>query len=164
MLKIRDARISDYKSLCDIFAKANDWHCELRPDYYQKVRPIISKRDFCLAAVAQRFESGRKRVCAKIAELDDKNVGAVFALSVKRRSLGWSKHEKEAYLDNIFVEEEFRRRGIGTALLNTVKEWAKKTEHSYLYTKIVSSNDPSRRFFSANGCEETDVIAGADMD
>lgn len=162
-ITIRDARPSDYESLCAIFAQANDHHRELRPDYYREVRPIISKKDFYLAAFAQRFEFGRKRVCVKIAEQNGENIGAAFAVSVKRRDLGWSKYDKEACLDNIYVDKSRRRRGVGTALLNAVTDWAKSTGHEYLYAKIVNDNDASKTFFTAGGCQTTDVIMAAPL-
>lgn len=159
-LIIRDARFSDYRTLCSIFVQANDLHCALRPEYYRTVRPIISKKDFYLAATAQHFSFGRKQVCARIAEKDGESVGAVFAVSIKRRALGWSVHKKEACLDNIFVDEQHRRKGIGTALLHSVISWAKESGHPYLNVKIVESNETSRAFFGSAGIHTTDVVAG----
>ena len=154
---IRDAKLSDYETLCTIFGRANDFHCDLRPDYYRTVNTIISKKDFLLAVVAQQFKFGRKLVCVKIAEIDGKNIGAVFAVSVKRRALGWSKYDKEAILDNIYVDEEHRREGVGSALLNSVKDWSNDTGHEYLQTKIVDNNHESKKSFAKNG-SVTDVV------
>lgn len=159
---IRDAKLSDYETLCTIFWRANEFHCELRPDYYRTVNPIISKKDFLLAVVAQQFEFGRKQVCVKIAEIDGKDIGAAFAVSVKRRVFGWSKYDKEAVLDNIYVDKEHRRAGVGSALLNSVKDWSNDTGHEYLQTKIVNNNDESKEFFAKNG-SVTDVVVKVTM-
>ena len=158
---IRDARLRDYSFLCTSFRDVNGDHCKMRPDYYRKVDPIISKKDFLKAWLAQQFKAGKKLVCVKIAEQDDEKLGAVFALSVERRALGWSQFPKEACIDNIVVfPDDKRRQGIGTALLDAAEVWAKQTGHEYIYEKIVSKNHKSRAFFADAGHKETDVIMG----
>ncbi|HOO52521.1 MAG TPA: GNAT family N-acetyltransferase [Alphaproteobacteria bacterium] len=148
---IRDAKLSDYKSLCQIFALCNQLHCNLRPDYYREVNPIISRKDFILAVIAQNFESGRNRVTLKLAESEGSIVGAAFAVSVSRRPLGWSIHTKEACIDNIVVLPRYRRQGVGRSLLDAVQDWAKASGHEYLFGKIVDSNTESKAFFSDAG-------------
>lgn len=46
----------------------------------------------------------------------------------------------EALIDGIYVEEEYRRRGIATDLITKVKEWAKENNVKYIYLNVLEQN------------------------
>lgn len=149
-LDIRDVRYSDYGFLCEAFAQSNARHIEMRDDLYREVNQVMPKYLFN-ALVSLKHVGLKKDVCVRIAEQGDQPVGAVFAVSEARSSLSWSKFPKEVSLDNIIVIPEYRQTGIGTALLQAAKAWAKDTGHEYMHAKILKQNDASLRLFKKAG-------------
>lgn len=147
---IRNAEYKDYKGLCEIFAQANAEHCEMRPDLYRKVDIAIPQPKYRLAITARNL-FGYQPVSLQVAEHAGRIVGAVFIQSLSRSPLSWSAFEKEAYLDNIVVVPNYRRQGIGSALLNSARHWAKETGHTHMWGKIVNKNDPSLALFQKAG-------------
>lgn len=147
---IRNADYRDYKSLCEIFAQANAEHCKMRPDLYRGVEVAIPPLKYRLAIWA-RNAFGHQPVSLQVAEHEGRNVGAVFVQSLSRSNLSWSAFEKEAYLDNVVVVPDFRRQGIGSALLKSAQDWAKSTGHTHMWGKIINKNDASLALFEKAG-------------
>ena len=147
---VRDAKLSDYGFLMNVFASVNADHLAMRPDLYRKVDLSIPKWKFEALIKGQQLGGFKDRLC-NIAEKDGERLGAVFAWSNKRSKLSWSTFPKTAYLDNIIVLPEYRRQGVGTALLQAAKEWAKDTGHAYMDAKILVENDTSLKLFQSAG-------------
>lgn len=147
---IRNANHSDYKSLCEIFAQANAEHCEMRPDLYRSPAIQIPRLKYHLAIFARNL-FGYQPASLHVAEHHGKNVGVVFVQSMARSALSWSKFEKEAYLDNIVVVTDFRRQGIGSALLEAAQKWARNSGHAHMWGKILHHNDASFALFKKSG-------------
>ncbi|MCE7885972.1 MAG: GNAT family N-acetyltransferase [Alphaproteobacteria bacterium PRO2] len=146
MFIVRNATSKDYESLCALFAKANFEHLKMRPDLYRPVKICIPEFKF-QAALFLRDKFNYQPVMLKVAELDNEVIGSVFVQSLSRSTLSWSAFEKEAYLDNIVVDENHRRQGIGTALLRAAKTWTRETGHYHMWGKILDANNASLAFF-----------------
>lgn len=85
-----------------------------------------------------------------VAEVDGKIVGY---------SLGWVSHPwsyrtKRGYICDCFVEEPYRRRGIGKALIKAMLEWFKGKCVECIEADVYSNNIPSLMFFKTLGFEE----------
>lgn len=122
----------------------------MRPDLYRPVTIAVPKLKYN-AALVLRDVFKYEPVSLQVAEIDGKNVGAVFAQSLSRSQLSWSAFEKDAYLDNIVVLKEYRRQGIGMQLLDAATDWARKTGHSHMWGKIITDNKTSLAFFAQAG-------------
>ena len=122
----------------------------MRPDLYRPVNAAVPRWKYSLSLLARDFFQ-IEPVSLQIAERNSQTIGAVFVQSIPRNKLSWSVFEKEAYLDNIVVKAEFRRQGIGTALLAAAQQWAKKTGHTHLWGKIITENGPSLSMFEKAG-------------
>lgn len=48
--------------------------------------------------------------------------------------------ELEALIDGLYVDKNYRKQGIATALMNTVKEWAKENGVKYLFLNVLEEN------------------------
>ena len=71
-----------------------------------------------------------KRILARnsrvfVASINGKIIGHVIVNGKSLRPPIYV-HRQEAYIDEIFVEEFYRRKGIGTRLLEEAEAWAKK--------------------------------------
>ena len=157
-IAIRPASFRDYRALCTIFNQSNQLHRELRPDYYRAVDPVITPFKYFLMAAFYKTPLGKRNLCVQIAEdTQGKPIGAMFAESVKRSSLNWSRHPKEAYINNIHVDENWRGNGIGTKLLQCAEAWARATNHPVLTGRIVENNENSLDLSVRNGFHRTGI-------
>ncbi len=83
------------------------------------------------------------------AALRDKKVtGYILA-----QPIDWAEGPTIIYLDFMVVPPEFRWRGVGSALLNAVKEQAKKHAIHDLWTTLNVDNEASKRLLVRNGFE-----------
>lgn len=159
---IRDAELKDRIQLNEIFAIANAEHNEMRPDLYRQVKITIPKLKYSLAIIARNL-FGHEPVSLQVADHRGTIVGAVFVQSLSRSDLSWSAFQKEAYLDNVVVLPEYRRRGIGSALLDAAQEWAEETGHEHMWGKILDVNEASLGFFKKAGFTKDSSIVGLDL-
>ena len=134
----------------------------MRPDLYRPVKIVIPKNKYRLAIIA-RDVFGYQPVSLQVAEHAGDVIGAVFVQSLSRSPLSWSKFEKEAYLDNVAVLPNYRKHGIGSALLQAAQEWAKQTGHTHMWGKIVIQNEISRAFFKKAGFTDDCAIVGLSL-
>ena len=98
-----------------------------------------------------------------LAECDDANVGMV--IYSERRYTGW--REPALYIQDLFVEREYRRHGIGRALLSRVAADAVALR-SPMIELTMHADNPAREFYRRAGFELIEpcvhyVAAGAGL-
>jgi len=69
-------------------------------------------------------------------------------------ALGWPRNERVGYLGDLYVQPEFRRRGIGRALLIAAAEGL---EREYLVLTTETRNAGARAYYAGLGFEEESV-------
>jgi ribosomal protein S18 acetylase RimI-like enzyme len=69
-------------------------------------------------------------------------------------ALGWPRNERVAYLGDLYVQPEFRRRGIGRALLVAAAEGL---EREFLVLTTETKNESARAYYAGLGFEEESV-------
>ena len=93
-----------------------------------------------------------------VAEQDGHIVGlaSVFSVTVEPRPyrLGHTYCE----LDTHYVLEEYRNRGIGTALLRAAQSWAREHGHASLQLMTLGENEGARRFYASAGLREHQIV------
>ncbi|HLE55988.1 MAG TPA: GNAT family N-acetyltransferase [Rhodothermia bacterium] len=57
----------------------------------------------------------------------------------------------EAYLDELFVAPDWRRRGVASALLDRVREWAAQREARWIRLGVLDSNTTGLKFWLSRG-------------
>lgn len=134
-LKIRSALISDTTT---IFALIQ----ELAK--YEKLEHTFTGSE---EALKNDLFGDRTYAEAIIAEWDEKAVG--FALFFPNYSTFLTK--PGIYLEDLFVLPEYRRRGIGKALLEYLKELAIKRDAGRLEWSVLDWNEPAIKFYESIG-------------
>ena len=69
-----------------------------------------------------------------------------------------TEHSPVGYLEGIYVDERFRCRGIGKALLKACEEWAGAMGCKEFASDCELTNTQSQRFHAALGFQETNRI------
>lgn len=71
----------------------------------------------------------------------DKLAGWIWCHQIQRLS------ERRLHIAEIAVAEDFRRHGIGNALLNTVEEWARKNGYAEIDLLVTAGNSGAIGFY-----------------
>jgi ribosomal protein S18 acetylase RimI-like enzyme len=80
--------------------------------------------------------------------------GLVAGFLSAHRLQRFDKRKAEVLIYEVSVGEEFRQRGIGKALINKSKEWAKEIGADEVWVLTYSSNIPAMAMYKSAGGEE----------
>ncbi|MDR2955811.1 MAG: GNAT family N-acetyltransferase [Prevotella sp.] len=70
---------------------------------------------------------------------------------------------KSLYMDDLYVREKYRGKGLGTELINKVIELAKKEECNRLRWQVSEWNHPAIRFYKSLGAKIDDIERNCDL-
>lgn len=105
-------------------------------------------------------ESSRRSALARL--LEDSTFGAIWLVYTSEALAGYivlcrgfsiEFNGFDAFVDEFYLAAEFRGQGIGTAVLNAIKEEALKLDINALHLEVARDNKPARRLYAACGFE-----------
>jgi GNAT superfamily N-acetyltransferase len=142
---IRPARASDVVAIGKLWEKLVAFHQELDADM-----PAATLQGASLYArsLSDRLEDSHTRVL--VAEEDGRIVGYVLGVVV---DLMPEMFEQEAggFLADIFVEEAYRGRGVGTDLVNALVDWFRSKGLHYYEWHVAAENQVALAFWEKMG-------------
>lgn len=141
---IRDLKIEDSDEVNNLFTQLHNLHAEQRPDIYRKMeKPTTSKAWDYEASIADNdIMIG--------AEIDGKIVGFCI-LQVYKTENTIKTSRTFAYLKEISVAENYRRKGIATALYQEGVKRAKEQGATSLELMVWEFNSDAIRFYQSLG-------------
>jgi GNAT superfamily N-acetyltransferase len=90
-----------------------------------------------------------------VAEYDGRTVG--FVSGELRESSPTFRPKTWASVDDVFVEPNYRNLGVGRALVESVKAWAKKRSADGVSLQVAAANERGRKFYEDLGFREVSV-------
>ena len=90
-----------------------------------------------------------------VAEYDGRSVG--FVSGELRESSPTFRPKTWASVDDVFVEPDYRNRGMGRALLKSVEAWARERGVSGVSLQVAAANARARKFYEDLGFREISV-------
>lgn len=134
---VEDAKICD-ELLTKLFHSERKFYDNIREDY----------------VVKEWFEKvyNKKNNAIFVAKCDKKIVGYIYC-RVDSIENG-PTIELEALIDGLYVDEEFRKQGIATALLDMAKQWAKEMNVKYLFLNVFEKNENAMNLYYKNCFED----------
>ena len=85
-----------------------------------------------------------------IAEIDAKPVGFLLGSIIEPKS-GDARQIKQAYLQNIYVDKELRKAGVGKKLIDDFKQYCKKENVNRLNVSVLAANEVAVGFYDKVG-------------
>ena len=80
--------------------------------------------------------------------IDNNIVGYIF---VKLQSIDSIDSNKELLIDALYIEEEYRNKGIATSLINKVKEYSKDNNIKYISINVLYKNEDAMNLYNKLG-------------
>ena len=146
-ITIRPATAEDYDALCAIIDEVDTLHRDRMPHIFQKPPGPVRDREYILGLLAD------ENVGLFVAEVEGQVAGFVHALV--RDTPPWPVlvPRRRAFVDSLAVGREFRRHGIGRALMDHAHEWAIAKGAVDIELNVFEFNQPALAFYRALGYE-----------
>jgi len=143
-LVIRDLKTEDSDAVNNLFLQVHNLHAERRPDIYKKIeKPTSSKAwDYEALVAADNIMIG--------AEIDGKIVGFGI-LQICKPENKILTPRTFAYLKELAVDENYRRKGIATAIYKECVKRAKENGASSLELMVWNFNSDAIGFYQSLG-------------
>jgi diamine N-acetyltransferase len=142
---VRPMVFADMEQVLRLYRQLDDWHALRYPGQFKLLDDTASS-----AFSLQRIER-----CPDIlvAECVDVVVGFVQLYLRKTGGIPVENPLEYAQVDNFVVDEAHRGMGIGLALLNAARDWAKARGINGLRVGVFSSNTPAVELYKKAGFE-----------
>lgn len=140
---IRKAEKSDIAQMAEIYEELHLTHCEIRSDFY-KAPPA----DFYPDALEKQFENGNNHIIV------DEEGGvitayAIFFIFEKGDEICF--YMKRCFVDQFAVRSSYRRKGVGTQLMDYIKSFARKENCTALDLGVWYENAAAMDFYKNFG-------------
>ena len=142
---IRNLKLEDFDDVNNLFMQLHNSEMEHRPDLFRKINKPTTSR-------AWDFEASLTDH-SKImigAEVDGKIVGFVI-VQIRQSMYKIQTPRTFAYFENIVVDENYRRKGIGTAIFQEGVKLAKEQGATSMELKVWSFNTAAINFYQSLG-------------
>jgi GNAT superfamily N-acetyltransferase len=90
-----------------------------------------------------------------VAECEERTIG--FVSGELRESSPTFSPKTWASVDDVFVEPDYRNLGVGRALVESVKSWAKERGADGVSLQVAAANERGRKFYEDLGFREVSV-------
>jgi ribosomal protein S18 acetylase RimI-like enzyme len=118
--------------------------------------------------VYQTAPGAEKTMRRFLADVANSGYSFLFVVAAGDRTVGFISGELRqgsptflpktwASVDDVFVEPEYRNRGMGRALLQSVQSWAKERGADGISLQVAAANSRGRKFYEDLGFREISV-------
>ncbi len=143
-MKIRKAKKSDIPDLLCLLRQVLTVHHNGRPDLFKAQSEKYSENDLKIL-----LKDASKPIF--VAVLEKKVVGYVFCVLNRLENNSIMTDILTLYIDDLCVDETMRGKGVGTALYEFVRQYAKDLGCYNLTLNVWALNDSAMRFYERCG-------------
>ena len=134
-------KIEDFKRVNELAVQVHEMHVTWNPDIFKSVEEVINK---------EYFENLIKNEEIYIAKVDQEIVGYII-FNIKEKENSSMRYRKQLNIDAICVDERYRGKGIGTKILESIKEIAKTRGCTDLYLTVNQENENAIKVYEKFG-------------
>jgi len=142
---IREASPADHDAVSRLYAQVDGLHSKSRPDAFQDPPEPGRSRAF----LDEHLKADDAAMF--VAEVEGVVVGFAFAKLGRPPDDPLHRPRLFAYLEDLVVSVECRRKGIGTALMSEVERWASRRKVDHVELIVWEFNEDARRFYESLG-------------
>ena len=144
-MKIRLATLDDVVEISKMYEELFTFHAGLQPDYFTKAE---EHGDY----PKKTIESESADII--VAEVEGNVVGFAHVLENKSLPYDCIVQYKFAVCMDLYVSPFYRKQGVATELLNSIKGWAKKRELDFIEIKVLVGNNNAIRLYERESYSE----------
>ncbi len=156
--RIRRARLADHLPLCALWRQVDRLHAEIRPDFFAYGQdPARSKR------YLDRIVEDRDQELL-VAVRRDAVLGLIHLQLYDTPRSSVFVDRCRAHVEDLVVDAEHRRQGIGRSLLCAGEDWARRQDANQLVLTVWSGNEPGLGFYDAQQYRTVNQVLAKELD
>ena len=148
-MNTRKAKIKDLKDIVNLSYKSAIYHKKLTP-YYDTSKDV---KEVLTESLKKNIYSSNS--CIFVAEENSKIVGYLLAFKVNRPEM--FKVKKAGLIADVFIKEEYRRKGIGDKLIKECFDWFRGYKISFVEINVEVSNKQAMNFWNKKGFKDVSI-------
>jgi len=141
---IRKARTDDIDSIIKLLYQVHDVHANIRPDLF-----IKGKKKYSINQLKNILTDNLKPIF--VYEENDNVCGYCFCIIEENENDGSRAKIKTLYIDDLCVDEKYRKQGIGKRLFEYTKNYAKECGCYSITLNVWEGNDVAKKFYESIG-------------
>jgi ribosomal protein S18 acetylase RimI-like enzyme len=144
-LKIRTASPSDLDGVYQVFLLSDNLHRQAHPEIFQQTHEPESTKEYLINAIKS------EDAAVLIAEHHGEIIGGILAWV--RQTPNNPVFVPRTYLniDNLVVAQEFRRQGVGSALMEHIQHWSEERGIEQIQLNVWDFNKAAHEFYKNLG-------------
>ena len=147
---IRKAKLNDFQGVHKLIMQVHKLHVSKRDDIYRDVDPM-NFEEF-------KTELSNSNNIYLIAELENKIVGICFSQIKEILNNKIMKNRKILHIEDICVDENYQKKGIGKKLYNQIVELAKEKNIDNIELMVWGFNENAIKFYKNLGMNIKNLI------
>ena len=129
------------KRVNELAVQVHEMHVTWNPDIFKSVEEVINKEYF------ENLITNEEIYIAKV----DKEIVGYIIFNIKEKENPSMRYRKQLNIDAICVDERYRGKGIGTKILENIKEIAKTKGCTDLYLTVNQENENAIKVYEKFG-------------
>lgn len=143
--EIRTAQPKDCPRLLELLQQICALHSEIRPDLFQN-----GSSKYTVKSLEKLLDDSTRLTFVAVDE-QDSVMGYIFCILIDHTSDSARCSNKELYIDDLCVDAQYRREGIGDALFKKAVSTAKELGCHNVTLNVWEGNDSAMRFYEKHG-------------
>lgn len=143
-LRIRRASQGDIESLCQLMQEGNDIHVAGAPTYFRAVNIKLVKEH-----IANLLANKNAHIL--VAQIGGNVVGYVQFSAANSSAHPYLVTRSYVSVAILIIQKQYRRQGIGKALMNEVNNWAQEHHMTNIELNVYELNPEAIAFYEALG-------------
>lgn len=144
-IRIREAGSRDYEALCLLFEQLDEIHRRELPHIFRKPAGPARGRAYIEEIL------GDPDVCILLACAGEQPVGFVTGMLRDTPAIDLLVPARLVVVDNLYVDSEYRRSGLGRGMMQAIEAWAKRSGAEYVELHVYEFNTQAVAFYERLG-------------
>lgn len=145
-INVRKAGHGDVPRIIDILLQVNNVHAEGRPDIFKK-----GGRKYTAEQLEMILEDESRPIFVAVSEETGDVLGYGFCVIIDTAETNNLHPRRELYIDDLCVDEVYRRNGIGQIIFDYIRGYAKEIGSYHLTLNVWACNPQAMSFYEKQG-------------
>ena len=148
--EIARAKLKDTEEIRALFKHIDGQHARLLPKHFKNLKGGRSDREISSLI-------NEKSALCLLGKIDGKIVGIITAKLKHTPAIEIIRRTKFVSIENLIVDPEYRKKGLGKSLLLEVEKWAKKKKAIRVSLNVYAKNTEAVKFYGQTKYEPVSI-------
>lgn len=155
--RIRRAHLPDHLALCELWAQVDAFHANIRPDFFSTSKDPSRSRLYLDQIVEDQDQE------LLVAVQEDRLIGLIHLQLYDTPRSPVFVNRRRAHVEDLVVDESFRRFGVGKALLRAGEDWAQRNHAEQVVLTVWQGNQVAETFYKHFGYQAVSTVFSREL-